>query len=245
MWELTLTFPTVLNVINTAPFKYMREWSTTSECIVRITSQLICSGEGTSDAHCTGDRVGPRAGLKDSENRKFFTLFGLELRSLCRPARSELYRRSHSCSCSKCGLCLIRETILDEGRKDRCRNVNILFRNALSSVQFSYKLQTILALTLLSTKLRLTAVGTRCAHKATPLYLQKFAQNSLKIDDRSVGIFRLPNKIHRICFLCLFNHNQFYVSVRFEVFTAVTMKNGVFWDVTPCGSCNNRRFGGN
>jgi hypothetical protein len=33
-------------------------------------------------------------------------------------------------------------------------------------------------------------------------------------------------------------------NVRFEVFTAVTMKNGVFWDVTPCGSCKNRRFGG-
>jgi hypothetical protein len=32
--------------------------------------------------------------------------------------------------------------------------------------------------------------------------------------------------------------------VRFEVFTAVTMKNGVFWDVTPCSSCKNRRFGG-
>jgi hypothetical protein len=32
--------------------------------------------------------------------------------------------------------------------------------------------------------------------------------------------------------------------VRFELFTAVTMKNGVFWDVTPCGSCKNRRFGG-
>jgi hypothetical protein len=31
--------------------------------------------------------------------------------------------------------------------------------------------------------------------------------------------------------------------VRFGVFTAVTMKNGVFWDVTPCGSCKNRRFG--
>jgi hypothetical protein len=27
--------------------------------------------------------------------------------------------------------------------------------------------------------------------------------------------------------------------VRFEVFTAATMKNGVFWDVTPCGSCKN------
>jgi hypothetical protein len=25
---------------------------------------------------------------------------------------------------------------------------------------------------------------------------------------------------------------------------AVTMKNGVFWVVTPCGSCKNRRFGG-
>jgi hypothetical protein len=36
--------------------------------------------------------------------------------------------------------------------------------------------------------------------------------------------------------------------VRFAVFTAVTMKNaeknGVFWVVTPCGSCKNRRFGG-
>jgi hypothetical protein len=26
-------------------------------------------------------------------------------------------------------------------------------------------------------------------------------------------------------------------NVRFEVVTAVTMKNGFFWDVTPCGSC--------
>jgi hypothetical protein len=32
--------------------------------------------------------------------------------------------------------------------------------------------------------------------------------------------------------------------VRFEVFTAVTMENAVFWDVTQCGSCKNRRFGG-
>jgi hypothetical protein len=32
--------------------------------------------------------------------------------------------------------------------------------------------------------------------------------------------------------------------VRFEVFTAVTMKNVVFWDVMPCGFCKNRRFGG-
>jgi hypothetical protein len=32
--------------------------------------------------------------------------------------------------------------------------------------------------------------------------------------------------------------------VRIEVFTAVTMKNGVFWDVTPCGSSKKRSFGG-
>jgi hypothetical protein len=31
--------------------------------------------------------------------------------------------------------------------------------------------------------------------------------------------------------------------VRFEVFTAVTMKNGVIWDVTQCSPCKNRRFG--
>jgi hypothetical protein len=34
------------------------------------------------------------------------------------------------------------------------------------------------------------------------------------------------------------------IYVRFEAFMAVTMKNGVFWDVMPCGSCKNRRFGG-
>jgi hypothetical protein len=32
--------------------------------------------------------------------------------------------------------------------------------------------------------------------------------------------------------------------VRFEVFTEVTMKNSVFWDVEPCSSCVKRRFGG-
>jgi hypothetical protein len=34
------------------------------------------------------------------------------------------------------------------------------------------------------------------------------------------------------------------INERFEVFTAVTMKNGVFWDVTLCGSCKNRRYRG-
>jgi hypothetical protein len=35
----------------------------------------------------------------------------------------------------------------------------------------------------------------------------------------------------------------FLDNVRFEVFTAVTMRNGIFWDVTPCSSCKNWRFG--
>jgi hypothetical protein len=36
------------------------------------------------------------------------------------------------------------------------------------------------------------------------------------------------------------NTLRFICYVRFEFITAVTMKNGVFWDVTPCGSCKNR-----
>jgi hypothetical protein len=36
----------------------------------------------------------------------------------------------------------------------------------------------------------------------------------------------------------LFDH------VRFEVFTAVTMKNAIFWDVMPCGSCKNQSLRG-
>jgi hypothetical protein len=31
--------------------------------------------------------------------------------------------------------------------------------------------------------------------------------------------------------------------MRFEVFTAVTMKNAVFWDLTPSRPCLNSRFG--
>jgi hypothetical protein len=34
------------------------------------------------------------------------------------------------------------------------------------------------------------------------------------------------------------------VIVRFEVFTAVTLKNGIFWDVMTYGSCKNRCFEG-
>jgi hypothetical protein len=39
-------------------------------------------------------------------------------------------------------------------------------------------------------------------------------------------------------------YNKEIFKGRFEVFRAVTMKNGVFWDVMSYGSCKNRRFGG-
>jgi hypothetical protein len=44
--------------------------------------------------------------------------------------------------------------------------------------------------------------------------------------------------------LCKPNVDEFVIQVRFENFTAVTMKNGIFWDVTltlyffvACASC--------
>jgi hypothetical protein len=35
-----------------------------------------------------------------------------------------------------------------------------------------------------------------------------------------------------------------YIPNTSDVFSEVTMKNGVIWDVTPCGPCKNRHFGG-
>jgi hypothetical protein len=44
--------------------------------------------------------------------------------------------------------------------------------------------------------------------------------------------------------LPIHHHNDTSCCLRAEVFTAVTMTNGVFWYVTSCGCCKNRRFGG-
>jgi hypothetical protein len=54
--------------------------------------------------------------------------------------------------------------------------------------------------------------------------------------DCSVGI--VPD-----CGLDSWRTKEFF-NVRFEVFTAVTMKNVVLGDVMRFGSCKNRRFGG-
>jgi hypothetical protein len=48
---------------------------------------------------------------------------------------------------------------------------------------------------------------------------------------------------HVHALVSLFRENR-PLYIRVEVFTAVNMKNGVFWDVLPCDSCKNRRFGG-
>jgi hypothetical protein len=60
---------------------------------------------------------------------------------------------------------------------------------------------------------------------------------------------RRTNRVYYSALLATVTHHinrlQIFVyHVRFEVFTAVTRKNGVFWVVRPCGSCKNRRFGG-
>jgi hypothetical protein len=41
----------------------------------------------------------------------------------------------------------------------------------------------------------------------------------------------------------IINDAAVIVHVTFEVFTAVTLKNAIIWDVTPCCSHKNRRFG--
>jgi hypothetical protein len=50
----------------------------------------VSPGERAPGTPWIGGWVGLRPGLNDVEKRKFLTLSGLELRPLCRPARSQL-----------------------------------------------------------------------------------------------------------------------------------------------------------
>jgi hypothetical protein len=71
------------------------EWSASRLC--RFTP-----GERAPGTHWIGGWVDPRAGLDDLEKRKFFTLSGLELRPLSRPASSQsLYRLRYPSSVQK------------------------------------------------------------------------------------------------------------------------------------------------
>jgi hypothetical protein len=51
-------------------------------------------------------------------------------------------------------------------------------------------------------------------------------------------------KLYEVDFTPIF-HCDFLLAVEDLRFSRrLTMKNGVLWDVMPCGPCNNRRFGG-
>jgi hypothetical protein len=56
------------------------------------------------------------------------------------------------------------------------------------------------------------------------------------------GNIAAANYTFGLQFINIFNNIQGPAEafVRFEVLTAVTIKNTVFWDVTTCGSCKNR-----
>jgi hypothetical protein len=62
------------------------EWSASRLC--RFTPREIAP-----DTHWIGDWVDSRTGLDDVEKRKFLTLPGLELRTLCRTTRSQSLHR--------------------------------------------------------------------------------------------------------------------------------------------------------
>jgi hypothetical protein len=63
-----------------------------------------------------------------------------------------------------------------------------------------------------------------------------------RTDFVSKGLMHLRCQRFSFCSTRKKKDHKYYV--RFEVFSAVTMKNAVFWDVVPCSSCANRYFGG-
>jgi hypothetical protein len=52
-------------------------------------------------------------------------------------------------------------------------------------------------------------------------------------------------RVTRICELgTMLTVTLYFIAVCAGCYLGLTLKNGVFWVVTPCGSCKNRRFGG-
>jgi hypothetical protein len=56
--------------------------------------------------------------------------------------------------------------------------------------------------------------------------------------------FTLNSEAENFSETLLLSHEIILYYVRFEVSTAVTMMIIIFWEMTPCGSYKNRRFGG-
>jgi hypothetical protein len=70
----------------------------------------------------------------------------------------------------------------------------------------------------------------------------------------AVGTPILPS-LPLFVYLTMVNHKIYNVSIKLTqqeyvlksalfFHDRIHLKNSVFWDVTPCGSCKNRRFGG-
>jgi hypothetical protein len=112
-------------------------------------------------------------------------------------------------------LCPIRVNEMTSWRKKNAKEWNIL-----NACQFGYP-----------------ADNSSKIHEAGGSRHPKFHQSF--VDGCCVDIIHISNVVKKLNVA-----SALLKLLRFEVFTAVTMKNGVFWDVTPCGSCKNRRFGG-
>jgi hypothetical protein len=62
-------------------------------------------------------------------------------------------------------------------------------------------------------------------------------------DRGSFSLIKSRNKLQNLLNSCEVSKNSSgLLSGRYE--NKLIIKNGVFWDVTPCGSCKNLRFGG-
>jgi hypothetical protein len=74
--------------------------------------------------------------------------------------------------------------------------------------------------------------------------VSQFKYLETAVTNRSLSHEENKRRLNSV-YACYHSVQNFLSSrVRFEAFTTVTRKNSVFWDVTPCGSCKNRRFEG-
>jgi hypothetical protein len=73
------------------------------------------------------------------------------------------------------------------------------------------------------------------------LFFRRFLQGGW---NASICLYCLQDVMYLITHAKFYSPGQYIPYLRFEVFTPVTIKNAVLWDVAPWRSCVNRRFGG-
>jgi hypothetical protein len=92
-----------------------------------------------------------------------------------------------------------------------------------------------------------------CGLRTTEFVCCLFVESGLTVLEAETGlsvsaVFLLAQNYHILWYaVAIFSGTMIQTGrlhVRVEAFTAVTMKNVVFWDVTPYGCCKNRCFGG-